>query len=123
MSIASDPKRERTPLNAEGDSYVEAGTCLLCMAPENQAPELMGFKNRTAASSVASRKLLKKSSVRLMPCISHACKRCATLATTQRSLNGSARADVNICVTRFRDAAAVEQIVGRERRERVSQLT
>jgi len=44
MSLASKPKRERTPLNAEGDFYVEAETCLYCMAPENQAPELMGFE-------------------------------------------------------------------------------
>ena len=43
MGDASQPKRERTPLNAGGDFYVEAGTCLCCMAPENQAPELMGF--------------------------------------------------------------------------------
>ena len=44
MSLASQPKRDRTPLNADGDFYVEAGTCLWCMAPENQAPELMGFE-------------------------------------------------------------------------------
>jgi len=44
MSLASPPKGERTPLNAEGDFYVEADTCLWCMAPENQAPELMGFE-------------------------------------------------------------------------------
>jgi hypothetical protein len=44
MSVPSEPKRERTPLNADGDFYVEAGTCLWCMAPENEAPELMGFE-------------------------------------------------------------------------------
>jgi len=44
MSVASEPKRKRMPLNADGDFYVEAETCLRCLAPENQAPELMGFE-------------------------------------------------------------------------------
>ena len=44
MSADSGTKRERTPQNADGDFYVEEGTCLWCMAPENQAPELMGFE-------------------------------------------------------------------------------
>jgi hypothetical protein len=43
MSSHSKNNRERTPLNAEGDFYVEEGTCLWCMAPESEAPELMGF--------------------------------------------------------------------------------
>lgn len=38
------PKPEPMPLNSDGDFYVEHGTCLWCMAPESQAPELMGFK-------------------------------------------------------------------------------
>jgi len=36
-------KRQRTPLNAKGDFYVEKDTCLICMAPEHEAPELMGY--------------------------------------------------------------------------------
>jgi len=44
MSVASHRKRERTPPNADGDFYVEEGTCLACMAPEHEAPELMGFE-------------------------------------------------------------------------------
>ena len=39
-------ERERYPLNVEGDFYSEKGTCLLCMMPEVQAPELMGFDRR-----------------------------------------------------------------------------
>ena len=38
---------ERTPLNAEGDFYVEKDLCLACMAPEYEAPELMGFDEET----------------------------------------------------------------------------
>jgi hypothetical protein len=44
MSAHSQTNRERTPLNADGDFYVEAGTCLWCMAPDKEAPELMGFE-------------------------------------------------------------------------------
>lgn len=40
-------KPERTPLNAEGDFYVEKDTCLICMAPEHEAPELMGYDKGT----------------------------------------------------------------------------
>jgi hypothetical protein len=43
MSSHSKRNHERTPLNSEGDFYVEEGTCLWCMAPESEAPELMGF--------------------------------------------------------------------------------
>ena len=41
------PKRERTPLNAEGDFYVEKDSCLACMAPEYVAPNLMGYDDET----------------------------------------------------------------------------
>jgi hypothetical protein len=41
------PKRERTPLNVEGDFYVEKDTCLACMAPEYSAPDLMGYDHET----------------------------------------------------------------------------
>lgn len=40
-------KRERTPPNAEGDFYVQEGTCLNCMAPHHEAPELMGHDGET----------------------------------------------------------------------------
>lgn len=36
-------KHERATPNADGDFYVEKDTCLCCMAPEFQAPELMAF--------------------------------------------------------------------------------
>jgi hypothetical protein len=48
--MSKDPKKlipERTPLNAEGDFYVEKDTCLICMAPEHEAPELMGYDEET----------------------------------------------------------------------------
>ena len=40
-------KHKRTPLNSEGDFYVERDTCLICMAPEHEAPELMGYDEET----------------------------------------------------------------------------
>jgi len=40
-------KRERTPLNVEGDFYVEKDTCLACMAPEYSAPDLMEYDDET----------------------------------------------------------------------------
>ena len=40
-------KPERTPLNAEGDFYIEKDTCLTCLAPEHEAPELMGLDEAT----------------------------------------------------------------------------
>jgi hypothetical protein len=36
-------ERERYPQNSEGDFYVEKDLCMMCMMPEVQAPELMGF--------------------------------------------------------------------------------
>ena len=35
--------RERYPQNAAGDFYVEKEACMMCMMPEIEAPELMGF--------------------------------------------------------------------------------
>jgi len=40
-------KFERTPLNAEGDFYVVKDTCLACMAPHDEAPELMAMDEET----------------------------------------------------------------------------
>jgi len=40
-------KFERTLLNAEGDFYVVKDTCITCMAPHQEAPELMGLDNET----------------------------------------------------------------------------
>jgi hypothetical protein len=36
-------ERERYPQNAAGDFYVEKDLCMMCMMPEVEAPELMGF--------------------------------------------------------------------------------
>ena len=36
-------ERDRYPLNAKGEFYVENGICLCCMIPEIEASELMGF--------------------------------------------------------------------------------
>ena len=33
--------RQRFPLNASGDFYVEDGMCIACSAPEHEAPDLM----------------------------------------------------------------------------------
>jgi hypothetical protein len=33
--------RDRYPLNAPGDFYVERDRCIICVAPEREAPELM----------------------------------------------------------------------------------
>jgi hypothetical protein len=43
----SNAKFEGTPLNAEGDFYVVKDTCLTCMAPHHEAPELMGLDEAT----------------------------------------------------------------------------
>jgi hypothetical protein len=39
--------REGYSQNAPGDFYVEKDVCLQCMAPEVEAPELMGFDKRS----------------------------------------------------------------------------
>lgn len=36
-------QRERYPLNVDGDFYVENSMCLGCMAPINEAPDLMSY--------------------------------------------------------------------------------
>jgi ferredoxin len=43
----SETNFERTPLNAEGDFYVVKDTCITCMAPHHEAPELMGLGDET----------------------------------------------------------------------------
>src|ERR671939_176738 len=43
----SKPKFDRTPLNVEGDFYVVKDTCITCMAPHHEAPELMGLDEAT----------------------------------------------------------------------------
>jgi hypothetical protein len=40
-------KFERTPMNAEGGFYVVKYTCITCMAPHHEAPELMGMDEAT----------------------------------------------------------------------------
>jgi hypothetical protein len=43
----SEMKFERTPLNADGDFYVVKDMCITCMAPHQEAPELMGVDGET----------------------------------------------------------------------------
>lgn len=43
----TNPTRERYSQNVAGDFYVEKDVCLQCMAPELEAPELMGFDKRS----------------------------------------------------------------------------
>ena len=43
----SKMKFERAPLNVEGDFYVVKDTCITCMAPHQEAPELMGLDKET----------------------------------------------------------------------------
>lgn len=43
MSDNQNQKPERYPLNADGPFYSVNGLCLCCMAPEDSAPQLMGF--------------------------------------------------------------------------------
>jgi hypothetical protein len=38
---------ERTPLNADGDFYVVKDTCITCLAPQQEAPELIGLDEAT----------------------------------------------------------------------------
>ena len=35
--------RRRDPMNAPGPFYTEADTCMTCLLPESQAPDLMGL--------------------------------------------------------------------------------
>src|SRR5215216_6853106 len=39
----SEKDKERFPKNAPGPFYVANGECITCMAPEHEAPDLMGF--------------------------------------------------------------------------------
>ena len=43
MNDGNPNERDRYPLNAKGEFYVENGICLCCMIPETEAAELMGF--------------------------------------------------------------------------------
>jgi hypothetical protein len=47
MKDMSKTKFERTPLNAEGDFYVVKDMCITCMAPHQEAPELIGMDENT----------------------------------------------------------------------------
>src|SRR5215213_10239761 len=47
MGEQTDRRRRRTPLNAEGDFYVLKDLCFACLAPEDEAPELMGYDEET----------------------------------------------------------------------------
>ena len=41
--MTSEKDKERFPKNASGPFYVENGMCITCMAPQHEAPDLMGF--------------------------------------------------------------------------------
>jgi hypothetical protein len=43
MIVKKTISRERYPQNSAGDFYVEKEACMMCMMPEVEAPELMGF--------------------------------------------------------------------------------
>jgi hypothetical protein len=45
--MVKDMSNERTSLNTEGDFYVVKDTCITCLAPEHEAPELMGLDEAT----------------------------------------------------------------------------
>ena len=47
MSKTYPASRERYAQNVVGDFYVEKDLCLQCMAPEGEAPELMGFDRKS----------------------------------------------------------------------------
>jgi len=48
MNSKQVKQRDRYPLNAAGDFYVENEACICCMAPHSEAPELMGFDEETS---------------------------------------------------------------------------
>src|SRR5262245_33271537 len=39
----AEKAKERFPKNVEGPFFVATGECITCMAPEHEAPDLMGF--------------------------------------------------------------------------------
>jgi hypothetical protein len=41
--MKSEKPKERFPKNVEGPFFVANGECITCMAPEQEAPDLMGF--------------------------------------------------------------------------------
>ena len=41
--MSTNKPKERFPRNVEGPFFVENGYCMTCMAPEHEAPDLMGF--------------------------------------------------------------------------------
>ncbi len=41
--MTSDQGKDRFPKNAPGPFFVANGECIACMAPEREAPDLMGF--------------------------------------------------------------------------------
>lgn len=47
MLVQEMSQFERIPLNTEGDFYVVKETCLTCLAPHHEAPELLGLDEET----------------------------------------------------------------------------
>ena len=52
--------RIRYPENAAGPFYVERDLCLICMVPEHEAPDLMGFFDGGEAGPPCSHCYFKK---------------------------------------------------------------
>jgi len=50
----------RYPENADGPFYVERDLCLICKAPEHEAPDLMGFFDGAEGSAAGSHCYFKK---------------------------------------------------------------
>lgn len=51
---------DRYPENAPGPFYVERDLCLICMAPEHEAPDLMGFVDGGSAGHATSHCYFKR---------------------------------------------------------------
>ena len=64
---------KRYPENVPGPFYVERDLCLICMAPEHEAPDLMGYFAGGSAGVAASHCYFKKQPT--------------TLAETERAIN------------------------------------
>jgi hypothetical protein len=52
--------RRRYPENTPGPFYVERDRCIICLAPEREAPDLMGFAEGTAGRSSESHCFFRK---------------------------------------------------------------
>ncbi len=84
-------KRERTPLNAAGDFYVERDTCLNCMAPHREAPELMGHDEETGCY-FKRQPATPKESEQAVEAVRHSCVEALRYGGTNASILARLRA-------------------------------